>query len=68
MKEYDGRRVVTFKDIDRVHERPEGTAHRNFKVNRQHFIEGEDYYKISLDEIRLMKMEVIGNYPNGLTI
>ena len=52
VKEYRGQRVVTFKDIDLVHERPDGTASRNFRSNRQHFIEGEDFYKISPDEIR----------------
>lgn len=33
IKEYKGQRVVTFKDIDMVHERPEGTARRNFNTN-----------------------------------
>lgn len=46
-KEYDGRRVVTFKDIDAAHERPEGTAKRNFTENRERFIEGEDYFLIT---------------------
>ncbi len=52
IKEYKGQRVVTFKDIDTVHGRPEGTAHRNFKANREHFIEGVDYYRLQKDEIR----------------
>ena len=53
IKEYAGKRVVTFKDIDAVHERPEGTASRNFRANRNHFIEGEDYYTVNQpDEIR----------------
>lgn len=46
-KEYKDRFVVTFKDIDTVHERPEGTAKRNFAQNKTHFIEGEDFFKIS---------------------
>ena len=52
VKEYQGERVVTFKDIDEVHGRPNGTAGRNFRENRQRFIEGTDYYKISPDEFR----------------
>lgn len=52
IKEYNGQRVVTFKDIDMVHGRPEGTASRNFRNNRERFIEGEDFFKISPDEIR----------------
>lgn len=52
VKEYNGQRVVTFKDIDTVHGRPEGTAKRNFNKNRKHFIEGVDFFKITPDEFR----------------
>lgn len=52
VKEYKGRRVVTFRDIDTVHQRPEGTASRNFRTNRQRFISGVDFYKITPDEFR----------------
>lgn len=54
IKEYKGQRVLTFKDIDTVHGRPDGTASRNFKANRKHFIEGIDFYNIQKDEIRLI--------------
>ena len=50
VKEYKGQRVVTFKDIDMVHGRPDGTAKRNFANNKEHFIEGEDYYLIPYSE------------------
>lgn len=54
IKEYQGQRVVTLKDIDRVHGRPEGTAGRNFRKNKMHFIEREDFFSVQLssDEIR----------------
>ncbi|MDE6833468.1 MAG: ORF6N domain-containing protein, partial [Ruminococcus sp.] len=53
IKEYKGQRVVTFRDIDTVHERPDGTASRNFRANRKHFIEGVDYFSINQpDEFR----------------
>lgn len=54
VKEYSGQRVVTFKDIDTLHKRPEGTAGRNFRKNKAHFIEGEDFFTVDLttDEIR----------------
>ena len=29
IKEYKGKRVVTFKDIDMAHERPDGTARKS---------------------------------------
>ena len=54
VKEYKGKRVVTLKEIDQCHGRPDGTAGRNFRNNRQHFVEGEDYFSVKLtnDEIR----------------
>ena len=52
VKEYNGQRVVAFKDIDEVHGRPEGTASRNFRSNKEHFVEGEDFFRVSSDEIR----------------
>lgn len=61
VKEYNGQRVVTFKEIDAVHKRTPGTAHRNFKANRNRFIEGVDYYKLQKDEIRPFGI----NSPNG---
>lgn len=64
IKEYNNVRVVTFKDIDTVHERPDGTAHRNFKANKNRFIEGVDYYKLQKDEIRPFGI----TSPNGGTI
>ena len=36
VKVYQNQRVITFKDIDTVHERPEGTARRNFNTNKKH--------------------------------
>ena len=53
IKEYNSQRVVTFKDIDAVHQRPSGTASRNFRANRERFIENEDYFLVNQpDEIR----------------
>jgi hypothetical protein len=46
---------VTFKDIDEVHGRPDGTAKRSFQKNRKHFVDGVDYFKICGDEIRTHK-------------
>lgn len=34
IKEYQGKRVVTLKDVDAVHQRKPGTASRNFRENR----------------------------------
>lgn len=65
VKEYKGRRVVTFKDIDTVHERADGTARRNFNSNKQHFIEGEDFFVRNSYEAQA---EYGITAPNGLTL
>lgn len=52
VKEFRGQRVVTFKDIDIVHERPDGTARKRFNDNKKHFIHGEDYFVRNSDEAR----------------
>lgn len=61
IKEFQSQRVITFKDIDEVHERTEGTASRNFRENRDRFIEGVDYFKICPDEIRRHNIMEVSN-------
>ena len=64
IKEYKGHRIVTFKDIDTLHHRPDGTAGRNFRENRfnkdgtPRFIDGEEFFEINQpDEIRRLGFE-----------
>lgn len=52
MKEYNGMRVVTFRDIDTVHGKPEGAARKRFNYNKKHFIEGVDFFKVKCSEVR----------------
>ena len=74
IKEYKGQRVVTFKDIDMVHERPDGTARKRFSDNRKHFIEGEDYFVLKpsdlenaeLSEKRTLEKVVLSNFGTAL--
>lgn len=69
VKVWNGQRVVTFNDVDRIHQRVEGTASRNFKANRDKFLENEDYFIATnamveqKDEIRPLKIP-----PRGLTL
>lgn len=65
VKEYMGQRVVTFKEIDTVHDRPEGTARKRFNDNKKHFIKGVDYFVRKTDEA-LNEFGVIA--PNGLIL
>ena len=68
IKEYRGKRVVTFKDIDTVHKRPDGTAKRNFDNNRSHFISGVDFFKIPMKEFstNIVPNSYKGGNPNNL--
>lgn len=47
VKELDGQRVVTFDDIDKLHNRPSGTARKRANENQEHLIENEDYFNLT---------------------
>ena len=64
-KEYKGQRVVTLKDIDLVHNRPEGTARKRFNDNKERFIEGTDYFVRKTDEAK-EEFGIVA--PNGLVL
>lgn len=65
VKEYHGQRVVTFKDIDLVHERPDGTARATFNRNKERFKEGEDYFVCETYEAKeLFNVSA----PNGICL
>lgn len=70
IKEYEGKRVITFKDIDMVHNRPEGTARKRFNDNKKHFIEGEDFYILDQpSEIRTLGItRPQGGTPQSVTL
>ena len=64
VKEWNGKRVVTFKEIDLLHGRTDGTARRNFNQNKSKFIENEDYFtldSVSVNEIRSYDSSSFGN-------
>ena len=68
IKEYRGQRVVTFRDIDTVHNRPDGTARRNFNTNKKYFIKGEDFFKITPDEFRTAIGDMDLRQQNDVTL
>lgn len=67
IKEYKGRRVVTFKDIDMAHGRADGTAKRNFSENRAHFIEGEDYFVVYPKDLETIELYEKRTFENIIT-
>ncbi|WP_286030100.1 ORF6N domain-containing protein [Anaerotignum lactatifermentans] len=62
-KEFNGKRVVTFSDIDLLHGRAEGTARYRFRDNKKHFVEGTDYFLVNpqtLENAKLGEIRPIG--------
>jgi len=68
VKEWHGKRVVTFKDIDAVHQRPEGTARKRFNDNRKRFVSGVDFFKISPSEFRTSIDDMDSRQQNDITL
>lgn len=68
VKEFNKQRVVTFKDVDLVHERPNGTASRNFRTNRKYFIPGEDYFLVKPQDIQNDEIRRSEINPRGTTL
>lgn len=64
-KTYEGQRVVTLRDIDELHCKPDGTARKRFNDNRKHFIDGVDTFVRNPDEAR---QEYGIEAPNGLRL
>ncbi|WP_051624249.1 ORF6N domain-containing protein [Clostridium akagii] len=65
-KEFKGQRVVTFKDIDLLHERVKGTASKRFIDNEKHFEKGSDYFELTGDELKEIKR--LSNFGIGLKL
>jgi hypothetical protein len=68
IKEWQGKRVVTFRDIDEVHQRPEGTARKHFNDNKERFIYGDDYCKITASEFRTAIGEMNSRQMNDVIL
>lgn len=71
IKMWNGQRVVTLADIDRVHERPEGTAKTRFYRHKERFVENEDFYVVKPSDVLKYTKDTLGidKVPNrGLTL
>ncbi len=49
---YQGQPVITLAMMDKAHQRPEGTAYRNFNTHQDKLIKDEDYFHLSQDEMK----------------
>lgn len=61
--EYKNQPVVTFKMIDQLHLRPEGTARKAFNNHFDKFIESDDYFRVSYEEWK--NMTAVNNIHSG---
>lgn len=68
--EYAGRRVLTLAMMDAAHQRPDGTAGRNFRENRARLVESEDYVEVTADEIRRQSLGHVfpSRTPKGILL
>ena len=69
--EYKGQRVITFKMIDQVHVRPQGTALRNFTANKDRLVQDKHYFKLNYQEVvKLYEIVLVTESPsrNGLIL
>lgn len=68
LKEFKGQRVVTFKDVDFLHQRVEGTAKRNFSENKKHLIESIDYFIAKPTDFEKYEIRTLEIPNRGLTL
>ena len=70
VREWNGQRVVTFRDIDNAHGVKPGSAKRNFIRNKRHFIENEDYFIATRDSLKSVNLTPLNvNIPTrGITL
>lgn len=68
IREYNGQRVVTFKDIDTVHQRPTGTAKNAFKRNKNHLKIGIHYFVLKPEDKSKEISKVHQTYLRNITI
>ena len=61
--EHQEQPVVTFAMIDAAHQRPKGTARNSFARNKQHFIEGDDFYPIDLKSEYVLRTRYPDIFP-----
>lgn len=66
IREYNGQRVVTLKDIDIVHGKKSDTAKKSFQKHKKHFILGTDYFEMTRKEFgeRYSPNEKVTGNPN----
>jgi hypothetical protein len=66
IKEFEGQRVVTFNDIDLIHNRVKGTSSRNFRENKEYFIQGKHFFSLTPDKFKSDEIRRFGiNSPKG---
>ncbi|MBV5309113.1 ORF6N domain-containing protein [Chromatium okenii] len=65
-----GQRVLTLAQIDKIHERPAGTARKRFNDNKNRMTEGEDYFVLEqASEIRTHGLgRSDGSTPEKITV
>lgn len=65
VKEWNGERVISLPDIDKIHGRVKGTARQRFRSNYKKFTEKVDYYEVTRREMQdELQLGTIKGNPN----
>ena len=68
VREYKGQRVVTIKDIARVHGVNPEIIRRNFNRNKKHFIINIDYYSLHSKDIARVNLSIASKRVTNLNV
>lgn len=60
IREYNGQRVLTFRDIADVHQRKLPAIRKDFRYNSKYFIEGKDFFFVKLEDVKKYKIQISG--------
>lgn len=55
--DYQGERVITLAMMDELHERPRGTAGRNFRKHRDKMQEGKHFFEVSFETWKTLPLD-----------
>lgn len=50
LKQWEGKRIITLPEVDKVHGRNRGTSASRFRTNKDKFIVGQDYFVVTKRE------------------
>lgn len=63
--EWEGQPVLTFAQIDQLHQRPDGTSGAAFRRNRKRFVKGVDYFLLENQSVSVLRRHLDEEFKGG---